>query len=233
MCLWKAKAGDEGIRSACDYLKLTSTQVTIVDFLSNEISPLGCAFIGEMLPSTQISILKLDHNPFGSKGLENLAKGLAKNGTLVSLSLAYCEIDAEGGKYLQQILAFIKSELKSLDLSGNNLQNDGALQVFKALEVNAALDLLNLADNKFGEDPKLITQICTVFDKNKTLGHLELTNNGITDDAAKQFLEHLKGNKSVYKLELNHTVNREIVTEINALLKKNAPKGKKKKKKKA
>jgi hypothetical protein len=40
------------------------------------------------------------------------------------------------------------------------------------------------------------------------------------------------GNKSLYQLELSQYVNREIVGEINAILKKNAPKGKRKKKKK-
>ena len=51
---------------------------------------------------------------------------------------------------------------------------------------------------------------------------------------ARKFLETLKtaGNKSLYKLELSQYVNREIITEINSILKKNAPKGGKKKRKK-
>jgi len=80
-------------------LKLATTEVTILDLLNNEISPLGCLFIGEMLPA-KIALLKLDHNPFGTKGLENLAKGFCKNGTLTSLSLAYCNIDKDGVPYL-------------------------------------------------------------------------------------------------------------------------------------
>ena len=41
MCFWKTKAKDEGVRAACEYLKLSTTQVAIVDFLNNDLTPLG------------------------------------------------------------------------------------------------------------------------------------------------------------------------------------------------
>jgi len=152
------------------------------------------------------------------------------------LSLAYCDIDKEGAPFIQQILAYIKSELKALDLSGNNLQNDGAYNVFRAVEINSTLSHLNLSDNKFGDqDPKLMNKICDVFKNNKSLGVLELVYNGITEEGAKIFLETIKSapNKTVYKLELNESISKDLITELKALLKKNTPKkGKKKKKKK-
>jgi len=63
---------------------------------------------------------------------------------------------------------------------------------------------------------------------------LEIAYNALYDDAARRFLEAMKtgNNKSIYKLELNENVNRDIITEIAAICKKNTPKGKKKKKKK-
>jgi len=82
-------------------MKLATTEVTILDLLNNEISPLGCLFVGEMLPLSKLVVLKLDHNPFGSKGLENLSKGLCKNGVLTSVSMSYCNIDKDGVQYLQ------------------------------------------------------------------------------------------------------------------------------------
>jgi hypothetical protein len=56
-----------------------------------------------MVPLTK---LNLSFNKFGSKGLEKLAVGLGMNNTLESLSLNSCEIDADGAKYLQEILSF-------------------------------------------------------------------------------------------------------------------------------
>jgi len=41
MRFWRVKAQDEGVRTACDFLKLNTSKVTILDLLSNEITPLG------------------------------------------------------------------------------------------------------------------------------------------------------------------------------------------------
>ena len=76
--LWKAGAEDEGVRSLCEYLKI-SPNVALVELLDNGVTSLGCEFIAKaILPSTASNVLylKLDHNNFGSEGVKALAKGL-------------------------------------------------------------------------------------------------------------------------------------------------------------
>ena len=93
------------------------------------MSPLGCEFIGRTLkPGSKcppISILKLDHNQFGSSGLKFLAEGLKENTYIKTLSLTYCEIDETGSRCLLEILIFSKSQLNELILTGNKLRNEG------------------------------------------------------------------------------------------------------------
>ena len=56
--------------------------VTVLELLDNNITPLGCEFIGKLLhprTNSSISILKLDHNDIGGKGMAALSEGIAIN----------------------------------------------------------------------------------------------------------------------------------------------------------
>ena len=135
-----------------------------------------------MVPGSQLTVLKLDHNEFGTEGLEQLSKGLSRSPTLTTLSLSYCNIDEKGVPFLHRILAFIKTDLKFLDLQGNYLKNEGVTDLFKALEVNNTLEEINLADNQFGEDPGVLDAISKVFQTNKNLGAYDFNYNAIYDE---------------------------------------------------
>lgn len=102
--IWKAKIEDEGIRNICKYLELREgNQVDVLDVLDNQITSLGCQFVGKAftMPFTKIKYLKLDDNIIGNKGVENLALGLRTNPYLTKLSLKYCGIDEKGVKFIQ------------------------------------------------------------------------------------------------------------------------------------
>jgi len=66
---WKSRTEDEGVRAISDYLKLETTKLSILDLLCNNITPLGCEFLGQGLGGSSITILKLDHNSFGTEGI--------------------------------------------------------------------------------------------------------------------------------------------------------------------
>ena len=122
----------------------------MLELLDNKITPLGCEFIGKLLSpkvGTNILILKLDHNEFGSKGMQHLSEGLAINRQIQSLSLTYCNIDQEGARAIFEILIFSQSQLEELNLSGNHLRNEGIIVVFRGLSINKNLKKIYLADN--------------------------------------------------------------------------------------
>lgn len=135
--------------------------------------------------------LKLDHNRFGTPGLAKLTEGLAQNNSLESLSLCYCDIDSDGSKYIQQILAFFDSKLIKLKLQGNLLKNTGVFQIFRALEINDTLEKINLADNQFGEGSEIpvIDKICEVIVNNKSLGSYDLSFNGLFEECKNEFIK--------------------------------------------
>lgn len=79
--LWKVNAQDEGVRTVCNFM-MKMKIIDNLDLLDNGIGALGCEFIGKMLhPSLEIPLqqLVLDHNEFGTKGLDQLTAGLCQN----------------------------------------------------------------------------------------------------------------------------------------------------------
>lgn len=125
--------------------------IQVLELLDNKVTSLGCEFIGRTLaPGPKcppISILKLDHNQFGSKGLNFLAEGLKENTFMKTLSLTYCEIDEKGARSLLEVLIFSKSQLNELILTGNKLKNEGVKIVLNGVSIAKELKKIYLGDN--------------------------------------------------------------------------------------
>ena len=65
------KTYDEGLKTICDFMQ-TSKTVKELDLEINQISPIGCSYLGDaLLPRFQVPILKLNlsYNKFGTEGL--------------------------------------------------------------------------------------------------------------------------------------------------------------------
>ncbi|CAH0551999.1 unnamed protein product [Brassicogethes aeneus] len=75
---------------------------------------------------------------------------LLLNLPILSLSLRFCKIDSIRAKALAE--AFNKTEIKliHLNLSSNDVNDDGAEFVANIIRVNRTLKAFNLADNKIG-----------------------------------------------------------------------------------
>lgn len=179
--------------------------------MDNKITPLGCEFISRMLhpkSNTNISILKLDHNEIGSKGMSFLAEGIAVNKSLTSLSLTYCNIDAEGARALFEILIFTQSNLEELNLSGNLLRNEGIIHLMKGVSINKKLLHLLLADNQFNDDDAVLEAIKGAMVRNKTLPHYDFKYNTIGDEGVTKLIEILSEATHVSNVEISERISK-------------------------
>ena len=76
-----------------------------------------------------------------------MAEGLRSNDNIEKISLNYCNIDKEGSKYIQSVLANLNSKLRTLKLQGNPLGNEGFYEVLRGVvSCGHHLEKLNLAD---------------------------------------------------------------------------------------
>jgi Ran GTPase-activating protein (RanGAP) involved in mRNA processing and transport len=136
--------------------------------------------------------------------MKRLANGLSLNKTLTSLSLTYCNIDANGARALFEVLIFSKSTLEELNLTGNHLRNEGVTIVLRGLSIAKSLKKIFLTDNQFNDDPDMIEAFKSCMKKNKTLGRYDLMYNNIQEDAVNIFIEMLENEaKHVYELEFS------------------------------
>ncbi|KAL4466504.1 hypothetical protein ABPG72_000711 [Tetrahymena utriculariae] len=234
--LVKVECQDEGVQYICNYME-KGQGVKLLNLPHNEITFVGCEFLGKTVGNTlhiKLQKLKLDFNNIGTKGLALLAKGLCMNPFLERLSLNFCNIDSNGAKYLQQILAYVDSSLHTLKLRGNFLRNEGIYQLFRALECNNWLQKLIVANNQFGESEEIpvIEKICEVMMKNNSLQIYDLDQNGIYDDGARKLFECYKMYKVIKRIPLQDLISKEIKMDFKKIQKKRKFKLKKKKKKK-
>ena len=105
---WEGKIQDEGVRLLSQYL-CRYRNCTIIDLLKCEITPLGCEFLNNVfMPHTggKLQIVKLDHNPIGSEGMNIMAQGLGRNADIEFLSLTFCEIGPEGAEGLFEVIIY-------------------------------------------------------------------------------------------------------------------------------
>jgi hypothetical protein len=147
---WKTYCEDEGVRLLCTFL-MRCTSILCLELLDNKITHLGCEFLGKTLKPgpacPPICILKLDHNNFGSRGLNALCAGIQNNEMLKTVSLSYCGIDHEGARALFEMLIYSKSKLEEVILTGNNLRNEGTKVVLQGVAAAKELKKIYLADN--------------------------------------------------------------------------------------
>jgi Ran GTPase-activating protein (RanGAP) involved in mRNA processing and transport len=114
--------------------------------------------------------------------VEYLAKGMAVNKTLKSLSLTYCNIDFKGARPLFEIVVYTKSVLTSLDLTGNHLRNEGVVELLRGVSIAKTLERLVIADNQFGEEEVVLNEFKKAMTKNQVLGRYDVRFNAIYND---------------------------------------------------
>lgn len=188
--LWKTYCEDEGVRAICEFLKGCPSPLLCLELLDNKVTHLGCEFIGKALSPGKlcppVCILKLDHNNFGSQGMNALLAGLQGNENLKTLSVAYCGIDHESSRGIFELLIYSKSKMEELILTGNNLRNEGTKMVLQGVSAAKELKKIYLADNQFNEDEEMLEAIKSCMTKNKNLAKYDFRNNDLKD-AGKSF----------------------------------------------
>ena len=105
---WRGKIQDEGARIISQFL-IKYEECVILELLDCAITPLGCEFLNNVfMPGTggKLQVIKLDHNPLGSDGMNIIAEGLAQNPIVNVLSLTYCEIGPDGCDGLFEVILY-------------------------------------------------------------------------------------------------------------------------------
>ncbi|XP_067016471.1 NLR family CARD domain-containing protein 3-like, partial [Acropora muricata] len=179
--------GNLGIEAICKALQFNHV-ITHLDLRNNTIGDSGAeALAGALqLPATQLSHLDLEGCEIISLGVESFAGALQTNRSLTHLSLAGLGISYSGNAPAEAI-QFTRT-LIPLDPSCSgigDLETEAICKVTThlqilagALQTNRSLTHLNLRNNEIS-DTEAIQLAQTLLDKNSTLTCLDLSDNNI------------------------------------------------------
>jgi hypothetical protein len=186
----------ETIKFIFKFLEEEKIYVEKIDLCHNDFTSKEAKQIAEFLEKNKtVKSISLRHNKIDSEGLEHIIKALKNNITLEELDVAYNEI-TEVTKELSNTL------LNKLDLSSNNLGDDGAKSLAQFLKTNINLTDLNLrlCDIKKDGMSSISNSLC----KNGTLKKLNLHHNsrGVYE-SMQEIAEMLKVNNKI-QLTLNN-----------------------------
>jgi hypothetical protein len=136
------------------------------------------------------------------KAAAHLANALVESRVLLELWLSNCEVSDCGAGELARALSHPHTILKFLNLSGNNIGDNGASDLFSALEMNEGLQSLFLNENRIGDEGAIA--LANVIRKNKSLREIYLWDNQITDVGADAIANALLLNKTLTKCEIDN-----------------------------
>lgn len=140
----------EQLTALCEAIPSVS-QLKELDLRGNGITSTGAAVVNKALvASSSIQVLLLgDNKDLKEEGIQALQEGLARF-CLEEVSLKKVDLTDLGAKYLVQSLQ--RGSLKKLDLSHNNIGDTGAVFLAELVGKNMLLEDLNLWANQISDD---------------------------------------------------------------------------------
>ncbi|WP_341755723.1 hypothetical protein [Candidatus Tisiphia endosymbiont of Ptychoptera albimana] len=98
--------------------------------------------------------------------------------------------------------AIIENPISELNLSSNDLGDNGAKEVAGIIQNSTKLKILKLSNNKIGSEG--MGALSSAFDHNETVTDLDLSNNYLGDEGAKEVATLLTNNSTITDINLDH-----------------------------
>ncbi len=173
---------------------LRSKTVTTLILSNNKITKDSMPFLAELLKKSKtINYVSLSYNKLEAKGAQILAQALAEGNTLTALDLWNCGIaDAGAIALCSALLSNRKTQLRSLDLSTNELTDDAGSKLAEYLSQNLTIRQLRLNNNQLSDKSGL--KLAEALKHASHLEVLDLSRNKLTDKAAAAMANNLLKN---------------------------------------
>nr|XP_061796643.1 NACHT, LRR and PYD domains-containing protein 12-like [Nerophis lumbriciformis] len=140
---------DEGVEILSKGLASPHCNLEVLNLSECKITKRGCVSLAEALKKvtpSHLQELDLIGNNLSDEGVEILSKGLASPHCILKiLKLSWCSITKKGCVSLAEALKVTSSHLQELDLTGNNLSDEGVEILSKGLaSPHCIIKVLNL-----------------------------------------------------------------------------------------
>ena len=138
---------DEGLSAVCEAIQSNKeTKLASLNFGDNGIGPVGANAVAAMVAVTgSLTALDLSYNKLKDESVSAVCQAIQSNKEtkLASLNFHYNHIGPDGANAVAAIVA-VTGGLTALDLSSNNLKDEGVSAVCEAIQSNKETKLTSL-----------------------------------------------------------------------------------------
>ncbi|KAM9220340.1 ribonuclease inhibitor isoform 1-T2 [Dugong dugon] len=182
---------EDGVQVLCRGLLDTSCPLETLKLARCGITAANCKDLCSLVAAKDsLQELDLGENKLGDAGVATLCPGLlSPSSRLKTLWLWECDISAEGCKEISRVL-HAKESLKELSLAGNELGDQGARLLCKALR-EPGCRLESLWVKTCGLTDACCPDFSAMLAQNKSLLELQLSNNRLGDTGVQQLCQGL------------------------------------------
>ncbi|KAM9657866.1 ribonuclease inhibitor isoform 3-T6 [Trichechus inunguis] len=183
--------GEDGVRALCGGLLGARCPLETLRLASCGVTAANCKDLCSLVAAKDsLQELDLGENKLGDAGVATLCPGLlSPSSRLKTLWLWECDISAEGCREISRVL-HAKESLKELSLAGNELGDQGARLLCKALR-EPGCRLESLWVKTCGLTHACCPDFSAMLAQNKSLLELQLSNNRLGDTGVQQLCQGL------------------------------------------
>ncbi|WP_198027141.1 patatin-like phospholipase family protein [Candidatus Paracaedibacter symbiosus] len=208
------KIGNEGIEDLTWVIKRRKN-LTHLNVANNNINYKGIKKLTEFLKEMNIQSLNLAYNSLADSGMSDVVRLVRDNTSLKKLNLTHCDLTHHASDYAQELLSQ-EAAINSLNLSDNKL-DERIIGCF-GRGLNTTLKDLNLEKNNIGKGNfSALYFHFQAFKESSTLSILNLAYNYLTNEGANVIASFLKENKCLTHLNLANNIIGDEGTELIAL----------------
>jgi len=144
--IWYIPMKHEDVASLSLFLEQPIYQVQYLELMDCNINSYAMNRFGRCFSVNNLTAVLLDFNKFGDEGCANLCRGLKANGTLLKLSLNYCDLGPPSGEVLGKTVS--NTAIRELYLDGNSLECEGVVELIKLFADHAEMEAIERAEKK-------------------------------------------------------------------------------------
>ena len=160
--------------------------------------------------STELQMFDISKTFFSPKGIQKISKALQCFSTLTKLYISNNSFTDEVTQYIAAVINS-NTELREFDVSKNNLQSIGIIEIAKALQNISTLTKLYINDNHNITDTAA-DDIATVLHRNTQLQELDVSKNHFEVTGIMRIAKALQGKNTLKKLY----IKKNNITDIAA-----------------
>ncbi|XP_028265768.1 NACHT, LRR and PYD domains-containing protein 12 [Parambassis ranga] len=204
--LTQNQIGDSGVESFCKSLQHPLCKLHSIVFYDCELTGESCSHLKEALMSEHCSLseLNMSVNDLGQEGALLLCQALSRpNSPLVKLCLKRCQLTLTVFERLGLLLRSGTSQLKSLIVGINKVGDQGVKHLWDAVaHPNCLLEELDV--EMTGLTDACVEDMCAAIKASKTLKHLELRNNMLTNASIPALIQVMEENQNMQEMNIKY-----------------------------